>query len=319
MHNIVLNELSVQSTHCQIADRTPKVIISDFVALLHTLLALKKNCSIVASKDIYSFKITSDYGSKNWFDDPHVKHEHKQFLRSVHNRCTLISTENYADSQFDVKIDGSDIPGIGCLVAYKTDLNVIGARTHQVWEDRTIYGIYETLDDNGNILTKHVGIGNISSEEHINQFEQQELLASLEHIYSGQDLWENKEKLFPNLQFCKEVKKQLYNDPEKVHIDQVAKRLKHLNDYFSTYDGIYDPKKLGMDARTESQTVKLTPELRDMRLFTKPDGTQAHFFDHIGFSGKYNSGRIYFLNDSETKTGIIGYIGKHLKTDRFNP
>ena len=139
----------------------------------------------------------------------------------------------------------------------------------------------------------------------------------LEGITSGQDLWEKREKLYPNLIFCENVKDNLYQDSEKYHIMNVMTRLNRLQQYFSAYDGRYEPKKLGMNARTESDTVKKEPSLKNLRLFRKPDGSEEFFFNHIGFSGKYSGGRIYFLPDDANKKCFIGYIGRHLPTKKF--
>ena len=139
----------------------------------------------------------------------------------------------------------------------------------------------------------------------------------LEGISSGQDLWESREKLYPNLVLCNNVKDQLYHDSEKTHIFAVMKRLQHLQNYFSQHHESYNPDELGFDARTESESVKTNPKLRNDRKFRLPDGTEEYFFDHIGFTGKYKGGRIYFLPDCKNQRCYIGYVGQHLSTQKF--
>ena len=72
-----------------------------------------------------------------------------------------------------------------------------------------------------------------------------------------------------------------------------------------------------MSARTESETVKTNAELKKLRKFKLPNGNIEYFFDHVGFTGKYTGGRIYFLPDNPNKICYIGYIGKHLPTKNY--
>ena len=95
------------------------------------------------------------------------------------------------------------------------------------------------------------------------------------------------------------------------------KRLQRMQDYFSTCSNTYNPNDLGLDARTESDTVKADSDLRDLRKFRLPNGQEEYFFDHISFSGKYKGGRIHFLPDNVNNMCYIGYIGKHLPTKNY--
>ena len=157
-------------------------------------------------------------------------------------------------------------------------------------------------------------ISTITQERNIVNFQREKML---EGISSGQDLWEAREKLYPNLILCDNVKDQLYQDSEKFHILAVMKRLQCLQNYFSQYHEIYNPNELGFDARTESESVKNNPKLKNDRKFRLPDGTEVYFFDHISFTGKYTGGRIYFLPDCKNQRCHIGYIGQHLPTQKY--
>ena len=95
------------------------------------------------------------------------------------------------------------------------------------------------------------------------------------------------------------------------------RRLNCLQEYFSNCDSKYDPKALGIGARSESTTVKTDPDLKSKRKFRLPNGDEEYFFDHISFSGKYSGGRIHFLPDNINKKCYIGYIGQHLPTKNF--
>lgn len=94
-------------------------------------------------------------------------------------------------------------------------------------------------------------------------------------------------------------------------------RLKKMQEYFEVSHDVYIPRELGMDARTESDSVKNDNSLNKSRLFTMPSGEKQYFYDHIGFTGKYTGGRIYFMPDVENMRCYIGYIGRHLPTKKY--
>ena len=90
-----------------------------------------------------------------------------------------------------------------------------------------------------------------------------------------------------------------------------------LEDYFATYEGVFDKNEVGFGCRTESESVKKDKELNEYRKFVTPYGKEEYFYWHISFPGNY-PGRIHFLPDPEHRVGIVGYIGKHLPTSKFS-
>ena len=49
----------------------------------------------------------------------------------------------------------------------------------------------------------------------------------------------------------------------------VMKKLDRFQEYFFSCGNSYDPRKLGMNARTESETVKSNDELEDLKCQTE--------------------------------------------------
>ena len=142
-------------------------------------------------------------------------------------------------------------------------------------------------------------------------------LGSLKHLLKADADIEKMREVLDD--FCDEVKEQLQNVKIKAHIRNIMKRIQILEDYFSVFDGKFDKNKVGGDCRDESPSVKKNPELRSYRKFKLPNNCgikSEYFYWHIDFQGDY-PGRIHFLPDSKNKKGIIGYIGKHLPTKKF--
>ncbi len=317
--DIVLNELSaLENNDRTISVYEARAIIDKFVETLHALMASKHIKSIIATDDIYAFYITTDYGIQEWLRDKDVPKKSKDFVRSVYaNRCEWIAKENYALSEFKVHVGERKLSGIGCLVAYELCVKVISLLTHQAWSEYIINGIHTVLDlETDSEICTETQLENISELNQIARIQSEIIEGTFQNISSGQDLWDNRNFLFSNLEFCDNVKDQLIEDSQRFHIQQILIRLQRMNQYFGDDDMDYNPQKLGFNARTESETVQQNPELKKERLFQMPDGTFKYFFDHIGFTGKY-CGRIHFWPDKANKKCYIGYIGKHLRTKKF--
>lgn len=306
----IFNELS--SLHVDNFDKEKaRNIINDFVELLHKMNGKEDFRGLITTQDFFDFTI-SNYSISEWLSDPIVKKSHKIFLRTFFNKCRTIESNDYSLKEFEMTYNSQSINGIGCLVATEFKENTISLKTSLVWNAEEINGKVLTYEE-GCILDEFVTINNLSETNHFDDLEARIFEIEFSMISSGQDLWEKRESLFPNLIFCESIKDQLYKDPEKFHIEQVAKKLLRLQEYFSSYNGIYSPTELGMKARTESETVKNNRFLKGLRYFKKPDGIADYFYDHIGFTGKY-CGRIHFLPDDSLKKCYIGYIGVHLPT-----
>lgn len=315
----VLNELSVRSNIGRGFDKGySRGIINNFVEILHKTSRVEGFNGLITTADIHSLQISSEYGIQDWLEDPLVDRKYKEFFRIFRNkRFSYIENDDYSLGEFEIVLDNQKYNSLGCLVASEMNESVISLKTHGVWLNEIIEGLVSTLDSVvDEITTENREINNISQETHLDQLEEKLKEENFAMISSGQDLWEKREILFPNLVFCESVKDQLYNDPQKFHIEQVAKKLMRLQQYFSEYDGIYNPKVLGLNARTESETVKSNKGLKDLRRFKKPDDSIDYFYDHIGFTSKY-CGRIHFLPDDGNRKCFIGYIGKHLPTKYF--
>ncbi|GEK31730.1 hypothetical protein KZO01_20390 [Kurthia zopfii] len=309
----IFNELSVSSSETFDKEYS-RSTINDFVKLLHKVNRKIGFKSLITTSDFYNLNVSA-YNINDWLNDPLVERNHKTFLRTFYNKCTSIDHENYSSNDFEIGINDKIVNGIGCLVASELNESVISLKTDTIWLKDVIKGTLLTYE-NDEIINEEREIDNISEEAHINSVEAKLIHSEFAMLSSGQDLWEKREKLFPNLIFCRSIKDQLYKDPERFHIEQVAKKLLGLQQYFSNYNGIYNPNELGFKARTESETVKSNDHLKGLRLFEKPDGTREYFYDHIGFTGKY-CGRIHFFPDNVNKKCYIGYIGVHLQTKKF--
>ena len=70
----------------------------------------------------------------------------------------------------------------------------------------------------GEFCCKRVSIENCCLEEHVARLSEKEKSRLISMVSSGKELWEKREMLYPHLQFCNSVKKQLEEARLSLHI-----------------------------------------------------------------------------------------------------
>lgn len=301
---------------------TARETINNCVFLVRYIHSKYPDFKLLATEDIYQYKIFGDYGIQDWIQDSSTDRKLANYWRRILNSMCepIIGGEIENDKVIEecaVIFKESEHLSLPLMISYKNDLPTISLRSHEIWHKNPIkstYRIYDALEES--IDENEVEIRNITSNETIDDEEVRMVDIAFKSLSSGQDLWERRGELFPDLIFCENVKDQLLGSYPKFHILQIAKKLKGLQEYFNCYDGRFDLMALGMNARTESETVKTNPKLKNMRLFKLPDNQEEYFFYHIGFTGTY-CGRIYFLPKDVLNKCYIGYIGEHLPTKKY--
>ena len=312
---VVFNELSVKPEISEVASsEDAKQIINNFVDYLRKLKKVING--IIIFEEFYDFKIVQDYGISEWLKDPTIDQGRKQIFRIIRDKnCFNVDKTEYLGGEFKIRINEDDQKSEGCLIAITRDeRTVVSFNTNVLWCADKINGKHSRFDEKEMLVTSEETVDNLSNIEHLDNLMAKIKEDRFNRISSGYDLWEQREKLFPDIVFCERIKDDLYKNPERYHIIPVMKRLQRFQSYFSRYDGVYKPEELGLGARTESETVK-NSELKEYRKFEMPNGRRAYFFDHISFTGKFSDGRIHFR--VEEGKCYIGYIGRHLPTKKY--
>lgn len=130
--------------------------------------------------------------------------------------------------------------------------------------------------------------------------------------------WERREMLFSNIIFCSSVE----SDLKKIggtYLTVIKNKLAEFDRYLSANwkggDFKYSDANLksSLNISPESKKTMDQDKYYNQRLFSLPDGRRVCFELHIKTSGNL---RFHFY--PENKKIYIGYIGKHLDTDKFN-
>ena len=312
---LTFNDLSARINRFE-SESDARSEISDFAKFCKDLSSASAVDEMIFPETLLSEPLYCDYSIARWLCDKTVSLEHRRYLRSFLDKHRRYYSNNDIDGEFEVSLDGEEYSATGCAFALEHENTLLSLPTHELWRSRTVCGNYTSLDENGEMQCSQRSVDNLWSGVSIEDIAAAERDKTHNAVTSGQDLWEQRETLYPNLIFCENVKRQLFDDSEQYHISAVMKRLERFQEYFSDCGETYDPDDLGMDARTESASVKNNPVLKEKRKFRLPNGKEEYFFDHVGFHGKYPIGRIHFLPDNKNKRCYIGYIGNHLSTQK---
>lgn len=308
---MILNELSVVPV--KNGQKEFNNIMSQFLNVCHKIATDKNDSDFYCTQDLFLQEFAPGYTIYGWLNNSNVPKKEKDLFRKMANKKQLLDKSYFLGSEFKVELtNGKNVSAIGCLVAYETEKYVVSMQTDPMWEHKEIKEIYISVEEDD----KKVIVRNCCLPEHVDCLVSEEKQKIFRMIFSGRELWEKRESIYPHLIFCACVKKQLEDARNPLHIKTIMKRLQILEDYFSDYDGKFEKDKLGFRCREESESVKSNDKLREMRTFELPDKRKEFFPWHISFSGDF-PGRIHFLPEAKHCVGIIGYVGKHLPTKNF--
>ena len=131
--------------------------------------------------------------------------------------------------------------------------------------------------------------------------------------FTFRTMWGKREKLFPNLILCGEVKNQLQMIGGSSHFNQIIDRLREFNDAvaeWKTGDFSYKQINQNYSLRISPETSQTMDKYGNERIFSLPKGGTQTFELHI----KTGDLRFHFYPENNTKKIYVGYIGPHLST-----
>jgi len=178
------------------------------------------------------------------------------------------------------------------------------------WESSsiTLKRTWIDKEDDNRLKPEEVQVVHASKVEHI-----QELIPWIEEriktsVRHGNDLWQRKEELFPNLEFCEDVRKQLREVHYGIKLESIITRLLQLQDYCKKWKSgnfsIITRRRPG-DTRQESRETLNHKIYGPMRIFRCPDGEDRTFSWHM--SVECDSFRVNLLDTGQEKRPLAGF------------
>ena len=279
----------------------------------------------IVDRNWFRIELATNYFWQNWYEEnkneAYLKNQIQAFL-SLKTKSPLFSSDGIAsDLQlFEVKLPNYSYELSVLRAAVWYDWPIISYPTKEPWNENPIMVNVIKLNKDGENKT----LENITNYFDFNKIDENNLRKTLqESISSGEELWKQKNKFFPNLDFCGDSQYQLRNfNSEKSILEQIKNSLFKLNEFSEKWKEEYykgyshrNLLDLGLNVSGESQTVSNNSEMRSKREFHLPNGKKEYFENHIKLNHNI---RIHFYPNANDKKIYIGYIGKHLPTKKWN-
>ena len=300
---IVFNELSIEeyALDSSIAKRWMSEFI-DTILAIKVLNSTKRN--LRTRSDFNSLQLAPDYTLAQWRNDPNVDRESQSFLRSLQNRSDSPLPEDIIDENIEVKYQIQK--PIGLCYAFVYDLLAISLQSSPEWDYSLIDIEVIEMNDSGDLETTPNIIKHVSCKNHIR--EHQEWLDNQVKIkvIDGLNIWQQKKKLFPSLDFCDNVHEGLKNigKGEKI-LMQIRSKLSKLEKCCKNWtEAEFKLDDLASKASPESESR--LQRLEQKLSFICPDGEKRKFSLHVRMTP--GAWRLYFFPLRPGKI-VIGYIG----------
>ena len=316
--DIILNELSLQTPAAN--KLVARQWMSSFIQTLRSIKSrVDQQASLRTQYDFHSNLLASDYPLQRWLNDNEVDREERRFIKTLATKSPFSQDIDNSEVQ---EVESNIAPcefryhgklAIGLGVAFTLDTIAVSLLSDNCWDCSylNVDIVSIDLDEERIAAVRHT-----SRKEHLqDHIEWIEQTSIQDRLIDGVALWNKRHELFPNLQFCDSVKKQL-EDLRKGDsiLPPIRKKLYELQNYSENWlVGGFDKRLIGCKATPESEAT-LTKYSQE-RMFLCPDGQKRIFSWHVRLTPL--AWRIQFYPEQPGQI-IIGYIGLHLPTGRFN-
>lgn len=314
--DIVLNELSLQTPAPD--PMMARQWMSDLIQTIRGIKAQAKQQPILRTQyNFHTAFLSSNYPIQRWLNDSAVDREEQRFIKTLVTKSPfsqdILNTEiqdlenQIGSSEF--LYQGQVAIGIGtaCIL----DTIPISLKSKVCWDCSYLEIDIVRMDEKDEKLT----IIHASQKEHLKDHVEWFKSWQLRQELHGSTLWERKEELFPNLKFCDSVKYQLRNlHHGDILLNPIIKKLSDLQIYAESWiNGAFNPDKISCKTIPESEST--LQQYAQERTFLCPDGQNRVFSWHLRLTPL--AWRIHFY-PSQTGEILIGYIGPHLRTSKYN-
>ncbi|MFH7025441.1 MAG: hypothetical protein ACHBN1_08540 [Heteroscytonema crispum UTEX LB 1556] len=312
---IVFNELSLQTPAAEI--NTARLWMEE---LINTIRSVKPPSGFkrkLRTKSDFNYSLLApNYRLLQWRNDPDIDQEKRRFLRTLQDKNDP-PLPDIADSGVEVRYKQQQ--AIGLYYAFVFNSLAISLQSDPQWNVNRLKVEVITLDelDEEEFITTNESVLHVSCckhvEEHYNWIQAfQERI--FQEVSDGLEVWNRREELFPNLEFCDAVRKQLEDiRTGQLELQHVVNILFKLQKCSQNWDSGY----FNLDGYSIEESGESRPTLDKYskeRTFRCPDGEERLFERHVKL--RSCNWRIHFFPVKPGKV-IIGYVGRHLPTVKY--
>ncbi|XXX71633.1 hypothetical protein WMF30_28710 [Sorangium sp. So ce134] len=198
-------------------------------------------------------------------------------------------------------------PAAGLRAAWAAGELAVSLDTHERWRRTQLDVEVELLDENDALVRCPDVVRHLSAVQHVEAHRAWLQERQMCTVRDGRDIWDRRAELFPRLDLCREVERQLSEfDAGSVQIHQIMRRLAELETSFASWDGRPIHPEF-VPSKCTPETSQTLSEETEAHTATRSDGRTHLFSWHVRFTP--GAGRIFFDGDVEARRGLIGYIG----------
>lgn len=312
---MVLNEASLHTPAADISKA--RQLMSELITTVRTATSQGVKKVIRTQSDFQSTLLASDYPVARWRNDNEVDREARRFFRTLTTKAPFLA--DVSDSKLEDTVNLSEFkhqgtPANGLGIAYLLETLALSLVSEQCWDCSRLKMELRRLDENGEIIDEIVEIIHASRSKHVQEHVDWIKKRIRTGVNDGVELWNRREELFPNLELCDAVSKQLQNiRAGQLELQPIVKTLFELQNYCQNWKtGSFNLEGYALEESKESEATlnKYSKE----RTFRCPDGKERLFERHIKL--RFCNWRIHFFL-VKPGTVIIGYIGRHLPTVKY--
>lgn len=196
---------------------------------------------------------------------------------------------------------------LGLRAAWAADELAISLASDPRWRWAHLPVEVEVLAEDLALVRRPEKVRHLLAPEHVDTHQAWLRQKQVYLVRDGRDLWDRRSQLFPSLEFCRSVQRQIDAlDAGSDALRNVLGRLIDLERAFALWDG--GPLHPGfVPSKCTPETPQTLKEEADDHTAIRSSG-QPHLFKWKVFFTP-GAGRIFFDGDARLRRGIIGYVG----------
>jgi len=321
MTEIVFNDTSL--THSSIKDPDEaRLVFEKFVGAIAAAISDRIVESVIRSQfflqDAEIKMLNGDvWKVLDWMADMGVDRDLRMLMLTLDSKVPVELDSNLDDEGADAlmayehrvgALTGPDSYAFGYAL-YTGDL-IASIPTHTLWASSSLIGF---VCDSGTLVSEGV-VDHLSDAAHCTALEASSSAKLFNSIQSGADFLGNKNILFPYLEFSPDVDHQVGALSSTQLVTALHKLAKMNATAREWQESNLQRPQYKFSWTGESVQTMGNDNFRAARSFHLLTGEEAIFERHLYFSSRH---RIHFIEDSFTRSFIVGYIGDHLPTVKF--
>ena len=318
--DLIFNELSLRNfaPNEQIAQQW----MSELITTIRAFTAQGVKVNLRSKEYFYTIILAPNYPVRRWLNDANERE--RRFIKNLATKTPL--SVDLADLEIqdienstglsEFRYQGELAIGLG--VAHLLDTVAISFISDECWNCSSLEIQAQRInEENAELIHEIIEILHASHKNHVQNHAEWIQNRIRNGVIDGEDLWDRRKELFPNLDFCDAVGKQLTNiRAGQLELQPVVKTLFELQKCCNNWKtGYFNLDEYPIEESGESQaTLK---KYGNQRSFRCPDGQERLFERHVKL--RFCNWRIHFFPlkpEVEIKV-IIGYVGSHLSTVNY--